>query len=77
MNLKIGQELKYQNGSGSRWVLEVLTQSVLLSGNGKKEISEGWYTFAEIEDLFIVPKEKWVPADGERYYLVYCDGEIE
>lgn len=28
----------------------------------------GWYTDSEIEANFILPKEKWVPKEGEKYF---------
>jgi hypothetical protein len=53
-------------------VLEVLTQSCLLSSSGEIEVAANWNTFKELEDrgYTVKPKtkKKWAPKMSTGYY---------
>jgi hypothetical protein len=72
-NLEVGDVVESLIGD-KHTVLEVLTQSCLLSSSGEIEVAANWNTFKELEDrgYTVKPKEeeKWVPSLNEMYYYV-------
>lgn len=61
-NLKVGQVL------GDYRVVSVGEEGAFLT-DAKNQISAlWWYTNDEIQDKFNLPKEKWVPSEGEKYF---------
>jgi len=70
-NLEVGDVVESLIGD-KHTVLEVLTQSCLLSSSGEIEVAANWNTFKELEDrgYTVKPKadEKWVPEFGKNYY---------
>jgi hypothetical protein len=71
-NLEVGDEVITEDGY-VRTVLEVLTQSCLLSQSINNTAVLTWYTFKEIEHkgYTVKPKaeEKWVPCSETPYYV--------
>ena len=70
MNIKIGDILKYKSGEDKVKVLEVFTNTALVSASYDFEATANLYTFKEIEDRFEIPKEEWKPKLGEAYWFV-------
>lgn len=66
MNIQVNQVLKHKNGVEYK-VLEVLTQTALLKIEG---FNSFWWTFDDIKKEFDLPKEKWKPKVGEKYFTV-------
>jgi hypothetical protein len=65
LNLKKSQEIKDKEGY-SYIVLAIIDGAVFLFNT--MTCQNYWYTDSEIEASFILPKEKWVPKEGEVYY---------
>lgn len=65
-----GQILKYKVGVGSMKVRLILEDNVLLSLNGGFDKCGTWYSFSEIEELFEITVEKWVPKHNEEYFFI-------
>lgn len=70
MKLKVNQIIKNKDGREAK-VLEVLTNTVLLSDAFDQEKSACWYTVKElIENEYIITKEEWEPLFGETYWFI-------
>jgi len=76
MNLKINQILKYKDSNDDVRVIEVFSQSALLSCTDNHKIPEEIYTFEEIQEAFELPKERWQPKKEGRYYCIGSNGLI-
>jgi len=76
MNLKIGQILTYKENNATRKVLEVFTNTVVISSHTDHNISAGIYSFKEIEEDYILPKEEWKPEYGNYYFFINASGLI-
>lgn len=75
MNIKLGQILKVKNSNDKRKVLAIFCGNVLLSSALRHDRASEWHTFEEIIDYYELPKEKWKPKEGDRYY--YFDDELK
>ena len=75
--LKKGQILKRKNGTAEQKILAVVDECYLMSCLDDFTHANHFHTLKDIEDLFIIPKEKWVPEEGERFHYIDFDGVIE
>jgi hypothetical protein len=64
-----GQILKDKNDNDRVKVLEILGDIVFISTCHDHERVRSYYTLKEINDRFELPEEKWIPKDGETYYI--------
>lgn len=77
MQITKGQILKIKGGTGERKVLAILDDVACLSWPDNFELAGDWSTFKEIEKLFDIPVEKWIPIIGEEYYWINSMLEID
>jgi len=76
MKLKIGDIIT--NDGESRKVLEVLTQTVLLSFVCDFDSADTFYTKKELLKYgWVFPEVKWKPEEGKKYWYTCSDGTIE
>ena len=68
IKLKLGQILKHKT-SDDNFIVEIIAE-------GGANLSGGWFTDKEIEEKFILPKEKWVPEYKEGYYYIDNDAIV-
>lgn len=61
ISLKIGQVLEKRE-NGSVWVVNIIAE-------GGAMLSGMWHTNEEIEKYFVLPMEKFVPKQGENYWV--------
>ena len=74
IKLKLGQELKSRKDSS-----RICTVKICAEGGAMVEVegwSSSWYTNQEIEDTFILPKEKFVPEENQKFYYFAGNGSI-
>lgn len=69
------------NGDTRNTVLEVLTQSCLLSYDGDQTKAYSWFTFSELEEEgYTIEQKEWSWRDlkeGEKYWYIDSSGGID
>lgn len=74
IKLTKGQKLQEKNGKYLYTVMAVVDGATFLQyGQNSTAL---WYSDQEIEDGFILPKERFTPKEGERYWYVETIGEV-
>ena len=69
MNLKLGQKLK-RKSDGREFVVNLLCE-------GGAMVDYGWITNNEIKEIFLLPKERWVPKVGDEYWYIEDNGSVD
>jgi len=67
-NIKKGDILQYKNSTDTKIVLGIADGLYAVSYTYDTEAVYCWYTEKGMKDLFIIPEEKWTPANNEGYY---------
>lgn len=73
LNLKKGQEITAMLGGRVGLVEIIADGGAFISFS---DYDSHWYTEKEIFERFILPKEKWVPKEGDAYYFFDTDLSI-
>jgi len=73
--IKQGDILKHKDGREKK-VLGICGEAYLLSYADNFKKGGLIYTIQELEENFIIPKEKWKPEEDEEYYYINGHGEI-
>jgi len=77
MNLKIGQIIKHRPTEYNRMVLEVFTNTALLSNLDNFEQGSLIVTFKEIQENYILPEEEWEPEINKPFYFINVLGDVD
>lgn len=68
--IRKGDVLRHKNGIGDVMVLSVIDDLCAISIPNDFGVFLEWKTIGEIRALFDLPKEKWRPEDGEKYWCL-------
>ena len=74
-NIKVGDLLKCIGIEAERKVLGICGDMVAMSAYNNFGCYAMWFTKKELEQAFILPKEKWLPENLEKYWYLNNYGE--
>lgn len=76
-NLKPGDVLTHKKTGDEHIILAIRDGLYAVSYNRNRNIVLDECTLEGLKEYFVIPEERWVPVQGEEYFIITNDGKAE